>query len=152
MTILDLSPNDSTLILSAQFSAPPERVFAAWLDPNALAHWIRPSPECRVVVEQYDVQVGGAFRVKMILAEGEFAYGGTFTRIDSPTYLEMTWQWDSPDDDPYPETFLLVECQPDSGGTRLTLTHTKLRSLESRDAHAEGWSGSLNALDRYLQS
>jgi uncharacterized protein YndB with AHSA1/START domain len=151
-SVLDLSPDESTLVLTARYVFPPDRVFAAWLDPEAMARWIRPSPDCRIEVQRFEPRLGGAFRVVMSMAEGDYGYSGTFTAIEPPRRLEMSWQWDQTTDEPYPETSVLVECEPDDEGTRLTLTHSRIRSLESRLAHAEGWTGSLTALSLYLEN
>lgn len=152
LSILDLSPDDSTLVLTAHYAFAPERVFAAWLDPVAMTKWIRPSPECKIEVLRFEPTVGGVFEVRMMLDEGTFGYSGRFTVIETPHRLEMTWLWEPHDDDPYPETHLTVELQPNASGTQLTLTHSKLRSLESRDAHGEGWSTTLRSFAAYLEN
>jgi uncharacterized protein YndB with AHSA1/START domain len=145
-SVLDVSPDDATLVLTAHYPASPERVFAAWLDPILLADWMKPSPECQLNVLRFEPMVGGQFAAQMHLEEGVFGYSGSFTVIDPPHRLEMTWLWDPTEENPYPETHLAVNLEPEEGGTRLTLTHSRLRSLESRDAHSEGWTGSLSVL------
>ncbi len=151
--VLDLSPDDSTLILTAHYAFPPERVFSAWLDPESMVHWIKPTPSCRIEVLEFEAQVGGTFRVRMNMDEGEITYSGRFVTIDFPHRLEMTWQWEpTGDGDDYPETFMTIECEAFESGTRLTLTHEKMRSLESRDSHSEGWTSTLTELLRYLST
>lgn len=151
-SVLDLSTDESTLVLSTWYSASPERVFGAWLDPEAMKKWIKPSPECVLEILRFEAQVGGEFAARMILDEGTFGYSGRFHAIDPHHYIEMSWQWDPSDEDPYPETLLTIELQPQNGGTQLVLTHKRLRSLESRDAHSEGWTNTLTTLFTYLET
>ncbi|MFN7171792.1 MAG: SRPBCC family protein [Fimbriimonadaceae bacterium] len=152
-SVLDLSTDDSTLVLSAQYNFPIDRVFSAWLDPEALMHWIKPNPSCNIEILEFEPRVEGAFRINMIMDEGIFGYSGVMKVIDAPNRIEMTWQWDwSEDEEPYPETYLTVQCDEIDGGTRLTLTHERMRSVESRDSHSEGWTGSLTALSEYLEA
>ncbi|MCG9894591.1 MAG: SRPBCC domain-containing protein [Fimbriimonadaceae bacterium] len=151
-SILDLSTDDSTLVLSARYPFPPERAFRAWLDPAALQAWLRPDPDCRTTMLTFDPRVGGEFSFRMTWSDSSTGWSGRFIRIDPPHRLEMTWTWDPEDDVPYPETLLTVEIEPDGEGSRLTLTHSRLRSPESRDAHGEGWTGSLTKLHSLLNT
>lgn len=149
-SVLDLSTEESVLVLTAVYQASPERVFEAWLNPEAIKKWVKPMPTCETVVLQYDPHGSGEFAVHMHIEGEVYGYFGTFTRIDPPTRLEMTWTWDPTPNDPYPETYLTIDLEPAGSGTRLTLTHSKIRSLESREAHSEGWTGSLTELNAYI--
>jgi hypothetical protein len=45
-----------------------------------------------------------------------------------------------------------VEFVPVGVSTEIRLTHEQLPSIESRDDHAQGWSGTFDKLEKYLVS
>jgi uncharacterized protein YndB with AHSA1/START domain len=45
-----------------------------------------------------------------------------------------------------------VEFFPVGVSTEIRLTHEQLPSIESRDDHAQGWSGTFDKLEKYLVS
>lgn len=50
--------DDRTLVIERRFAAPPDRVYAAWTDPEALPRWFGPAGyACET--ERIDVRVGG---------------------------------------------------------------------------------------------
>lgn len=151
-SVLDLSTEESVLVLTAVYQASPERVFEAWLNPEAIKKWVKPMPTCETEVLKYDPHGTGEFAVHMHIEGEVYGYRGVFTQIDPPRRLEMTWTWDPTPNEPYPETYLVIEIEPSESGARLTLTHSKVRSLESRNAQSEGWTGSLTQLAHYLQT
>jgi uncharacterized protein YndB with AHSA1/START domain len=54
-------PNSTTLVLRRTFTASRQRVFRAWIEPEALQHWLRPRGMA-VTVRSLDARVGGSFR------------------------------------------------------------------------------------------
>ena len=66
--ITDLSRTpESTIRIEKHIPAPPEQVFAAWIDPGRMADWYAPSDDFGPTVGQVDPQVGGQYRVGMLL-------------------------------------------------------------------------------------
>src|SRR6185369_8573475 len=78
------------LVVRRVLPAPRERVFAAWLDPESLAQWMRPDTVAATVVE-VDPRVGGRFRIAMQRGDGEVEHRGEYLTIDPPRRLEFTW-------------------------------------------------------------
>ncbi len=58
-----------TLSLTRYFQAPPERVFAAWTQPELLKQWFAPRP-VETVQAEIDLRVGGVQRITMRMPDG----------------------------------------------------------------------------------
>ncbi len=141
---------DVTLGLTRHFKAPREIVFRAFTDPSELVRWW--GPEGMDVPEIHlDVRPGGKWRTCMRSSEGSLhCVGGVYREIVPPKRLVMTWTWEQGDLEGR-ETLVTLEFADSNGGTELRLTHERLPSESSRDAHRGGWSSSLDCLERYLQ-
>ena len=98
-----------TLRLTRQFSAPRERVFAAWTTPEALKRWWCPPgwvPE-RIEV---DLRTGGTYSLGMRESKGRSVVSiqGRFLEVRAPKRLVYTWRWNGAFEG-MPETQVTVE-------------------------------------------
>lgn len=146
---------DSTTSLEIRrtFAAPRERVFQAWVEPEALRQWFHPSDQVATPVVEIDLRVGGRYYLEMHGAEGAIhRLGGTYREIIPPEKLVFTWQWLGEDGEaPEAESLVTVVFRPvGDGKTEIVLTHTALSSAEARDNHAQGWEGTLDELGTFL--
>jgi uncharacterized protein YndB with AHSA1/START domain len=140
---------ESTIRIEKHIPATPEQVFAAWTDPDRMADWYAPSDDFGPTIGEVDLQVGGAYRIGMLLP-GRTDYrfvSGHYSRVDAPRTLSFTWSWE-PYQPGWPETQITVEFRPGGDGTDLMLTHERFRDEADRDRHAEGWRGCLDRLAR----
>lgn len=139
---------DSTLRLTRQFNAPPELVWKAWTDPEAMQSWIHPGDGFTTPTVEWDLRVGGRYRIVMRSPDGEeFTTSGRFEVIEPPYRISYTWTWTSTPDR---LALVTVTFTPKDGGTELHLTHAGLVDETDRQNHEGGWSNSLIALDRWL--
>ena len=93
-----------------------------------------------------DARVGGGFRVVFRTEDGEeHDVSGVYREVVPDERLVFTWAWRST---PERESLVTVELRPDGEGTSLTLTHERFFDEPARDRHREGWSGSLDKLER----
>lgn len=122
-----------------------ERVFAAWLDPESLATWMRPG-ETNATVVEVDPRVGGRFRIMMQHAGCGSEHTGEYLAIVPPTLLSFTWISAATDLRP---TVVTVELLERDGGTELVLTHRRLPAARI-DAHRQGWTDILRLLEARL--
>lgn len=137
------------LHLEKVLPAPAERVFAACLDPEALAEWWGPAGFTSPRVE-LDVREGGPYRITMQPPEGDaFHLRGEFVEIDPPRRLAYTFEWEEPDpDDQLTEATLSF--QDHREGTKLVLDQGPFRTEARRALHETGWTETLERLERFL--
>jgi uncharacterized protein YndB with AHSA1/START domain len=135
-----------TLKLERLIAAPPDRVFAAWTQPELLAQWSSPQG-ISIDGGELDLRVGGHWRVTMHGADGGTREAfGTYREIVAPSRLVYTHAWHV-GGGTTPVTLLTVEFRAEGTSTRLVLTQTGFESAESRDGHRIGWSSSIDNLE-----
>lgn len=114
-----------TITITAQFAAPPERVWAVYADPRQLEKVWGP-PEFPATVVEHDLSPGGRMTYYMTSPEGE-RFGGWWeiTEVDRPRSFRFRDGFADADLQPLPEmpvsentyTFEALE-----GGTRAVFT------------------------------
>jgi uncharacterized protein YndB with AHSA1/START domain len=148
ITSLTRTP-ESTIHIEKYIPARPEQVFAVWTRPDQMADWYAPSDEFGPTIGEVDLQVGGPYRIGMLLpgrTDPRFV-SGQYCRVDAPRTLSFTWAWE-PHKAGTHETQVTVEFHPKGAGTALVLTHERFRDESDRNSHAQGWQGCLNRLNR----
>jgi uncharacterized protein YndB with AHSA1/START domain len=138
---------ETTLRVEQYIGAPPEQVFAAWVDPRLMGDWYAPSDEFGPTVGQVDAQVGGTYRIEMYPrgAAEPHVLSGQYCSIDEPRSLSFTWAHE-PLRPGWNETQVTLDFQPQGAGTNLVLTHERFRSEPDRRDHLNGWRGCLRRL------
>jgi uncharacterized protein YndB with AHSA1/START domain len=131
------------LTLKRRLSAPPERVYQAWTDPQKMMRWFAPAG-AETLAAETDARVGGRFRVLMRTADGqEHDVQGIYREVVHNERLVFTWQWRSK---PEWESLVTVTLKRDGEATILTLVHEQLPDDAERDEHRDGWGGALDKL------
>ena len=147
--------NESTtyeVVLHRTFKASREKVFSAWTDPRAIAEWFGPAPGGHVDSIDLNLRVGGSYRFVYVAADGStMGISGVYTEVVVPNRLAFTWKWESSGLQP-DETTISIDFIERGQETEIVLTHQKLSSTESKEAHAMGWSGCLEGFARYVES
>jgi serine/threonine protein kinase len=141
---------ESTIRLEKYVPAPPDWVYAMWIDPGQMADWYAPFDDFGPTVGEVDPHVGGNYRVGMLppgQADRRFV-SGQYCRVDAPRTLSFTWAWEPPHDTGSPETQVTLEFHARGEGTDLVLTHERFRDEADRNGHARGWQGCLDRLSR----
>jgi len=132
----------AVLTVRRRIDAPADELFDAWLDPSALAQWMRP-PGIERTEARLDAREGGAFEIVMHTADGPVHHSGVYRRIERPHRLVFTWV--SPFTDAH-ETLVSVEFRADRGSTEVVVTHERLPAQWRAD-HEQGWAGALVQLE-----
>jgi uncharacterized protein YndB with AHSA1/START domain len=139
------------LRLERLLDASPERVFAAWTDPDLLRRWWAAQPDWTTPEARTDVRVGGRYRLSMQDADGTVhTVVGEYLEVDPPRRLVYTWQWE-PQGDPAPTgvvTVVEVDFVADGSATRVVLEQRGFDGEADRDEHDHGWRGCLDKLER----
>ena len=141
--------DDTALMIRRTFDADIHRLWKALTDPKAWMHWFG----ANIATPQNtgaDLRVGGRWFIEMTGNEtGEgHSMGGEFTEVEAPNRVSFTWAWYSKPDAVSQVTYALRDIG--DGRTTLTLTHERFASVELRDGHNRGWSGSMDNLAAYL--
>jgi uncharacterized protein YndB with AHSA1/START domain len=136
--------------LRRRFRAPPEKVFRAWTQPEALKAWWCPSGWSATAIE-VDLRVGGEYRIGMRRAGrgAEIAVFGHFLEVRPPKRLRYTWRWEGAFER-MPDTSVTVEFVRSGRGTELTLYHENFDDAGIRQQHWIGWIAACNRLDLAL--
>jgi uncharacterized protein YndB with AHSA1/START domain len=140
------------LQLNRVIPASRERVFAAWTTPEAIKVWFGPD-NCRVSDVQVDLRVDGEYCFSLSTDDlGEIKVRGRYLEVTPPTKLIYTWRWEGNSELTVGTSLVTVEFTSAGTFTEIHLTHEQLPSIESRDDHGHGWSGTLDKLEKYLVS
>lgn len=135
----------TTLKMTRLISAPREKVFKSWTNPNDIKRWWSPEGFTTEVAE-VDLRVGGAYRIGMKSPDGEVLYvAGVYREVQPPSKLVFTWAWDE-DGTPGHESLVTVEFIERANATEIVFSHDQLADAESRDKHAGGWAGCFDKL------
>jgi uncharacterized protein YndB with AHSA1/START domain len=138
-----------TLELKRILLAPPVVAFAAFSDPNQLAEWWGPRG-FTVPSLEFDPRVGERFRIEMQPPEGDrFHLAGEFREVDPPARLAFTFVWDPPDPDDL-ETLVALSFRDLGESTEVNLTQGPFTTEARRTLHRDGWTDSLDKLERLV--
>lgn len=142
-------PQKPSLTLKRRLKASPEKVFAAWTDPEKIVHWFGPHETVDGSVRaEMDVRAGGRYRVNFTTVDGEkHQIGGEYQEVVANERLVFSWAWHST---PERESLVTVTLKPDGDGTILTLLHERFFDQKARDGHEHGWTGTLEKLEHYF--
>ncbi|MDB5099510.1 MAG: hypothetical protein JWM80_3931 [Cyanobacteria bacterium RYN_339] len=133
------------ITVTHRFSASPERVFDAWLDPAKIANWmVAPArkmmgteDECLKI--EVDARPGGKFSFVVRRAGEDLDHTGDYLEVDRPRRLAFTWGVPK-----YSKDFstITLTFAPDGTGTLVTLEAAGVAE-EYRERTQQGWTAIL---------
>ena len=131
-----------TVRLHRVLNAPPERVFKAFLDPDALVKWMAPHG-FTAKVHHLDPQVGGSYKMSFTnFSTGHsHSFSGKYIEIVPNQLLRYTDQFD--DLDLPGEIQMTIELKPVLVGTEVNITQAGLPDVIPVEACYLGWQESL---------
>jgi uncharacterized protein YndB with AHSA1/START domain len=136
-----------SLTIKRRFNAPPEKVYAAWTDPEKVKHWMGPGA-VEVLSAENDARVGGRYRWVMKAPDGEVHdASGVYREVVPNEKLVFTWAWKST---PERESLVTIDFKRDGAGTVMTFMHEQFFDEDARDRHNAGWTGAFEKLEKYL--
>ena len=135
----------STVKLHRVFTAPPERVFRAFIDPDALVKWMAPHG-FTAKVHHLDAKVGGSYKMSFsnFTTGTSQSFGGTYHEIMPNQLLRYTDQFDDPNLPGQIE--VTIQCHPVSVGTEVHITQSGIPDVIPAEACYLGWQESLQLL------
>ena len=136
----------AAVVVRRKIAASAEDLFDAWLDPEALAIWMRPGAAINRTQARVEPRVGGRFEINMHADSGVIPHSGVYRVIDRPRKLVFTWV--SPHTGEH-DSLVTVDFLPSGGQTEVVVTHEHLPEAK-REAHNGGWTRALEKLDQAI--
>lgn len=140
------------LVVKRSYSAAPERVFDAWLNPDIARKWLFTTDGSEIVEIEIDARVGGKFvfidRRNTGEFKGDIRHVGEYLEIDRPHRLVFTFG--VPQFNPA-MTRVEIDIVADGPGCELTLTHYDVPGEWAARTN-EGWTMLLGNLEREISA
>ena len=138
-----------TLRIERTFDAPAEAVFEAWTSEEVLRRWFHVDPDWETPTAEVDLRVGGDLRVVMRDPSDGAEYGarGSYTVVEPPSRLAMTWVWD---DDPGNPQMIELEFRERAGRTTVVMINSGIPTERQRESQEGGWTRCFDRLDGAL--
>jgi uncharacterized protein YndB with AHSA1/START domain len=135
---------ETSLEVKRIFLAPVSLVYQAWINPEMLNGWFRPTTEMTSICS-VDLRVGGRYSIQMKNPKGDFTVAGDYKEIVPEKKLVFSWQWQGEEEYEVTQVTVLFRAIS-SAETELTLLHEYFVTHEERDSHGEGWLGTFDQL------
>ncbi|MGB1586326.1 MAG: SRPBCC domain-containing protein [Thermoplasmatota archaeon] len=141
-----------TLQLQRHISAPPERVYKAFLDPDAMVKW-NPPHGFVGKMHHHEGKVGGTYKMSFrnFNTDTEHTFGGKYVELNPYTRLRWTDAFDeSMGEDMQGQMMVTVDLEPTAIGTFVTITQEGLPDAMPREFATAGWQESLMMLEQLV--
>jgi uncharacterized protein YndB with AHSA1/START domain len=131
-------------------AAPPEKVYKAFLDPDAMAKWLPPKGFTGKVHEM-NAQVGGGYRMSFtnFTTGKSHSFGGSYLELKPSEKLVYIDKFDDPN---LPgEMTVTVNLKKVSVGTDMNIEQAGIPDMIPPEACYLGWQESLAALAKLVE-
>jgi uncharacterized protein YndB with AHSA1/START domain len=143
----DSDSPQQTLVVRRTIQASPERLFAAWTEPEQLRAWWGPEGVVCIAAD-VDLRPGGRYRIGNQLPDQRVLWiVGEFELVEPPRRLVYTWRVEGLSET---EERVTVQFESQGAATEVIVTHERIPSREIRDQHEQGWEGCLSGLAEFL--
>lgn len=141
----------NTVRLHRVLRAPPERIYRAFLDPQALVKWLPPHG-FTAEVHRLDARVGGSYAMSFTnFSNGQrHSFGGEYLELVPPTRLRHTDRFDDANLPGQMQT--TVELKAVSCGTELSVVQEGIPEMIPTEACYLGWQESLVLLAQLVEA
>ncbi|RDZ29633.1 polyketide cyclase [Lysobacter silvisoli] len=139
-----------TVRLHRVFTAPPERVYRAFLDAAALAKWLPPDG-FTCTVHELEAKVGGRYRMSFanFTTGNGHAFGGTYLELVPNERIVHDDRFDDPN---LPGTMVTtITLSAVSCGTELQVVQEGIPDVIPPEQCYLGWQESLTLLERLVE-
>ena len=145
-----MSNSENTVRLHRVLRAPAERIYRAFLEPDAMARWLPPYGFLGKV-ESIDARVGGSYRMSFtnFRSGKSHLFGGTYVELTPHERIRYTDKFDDPN---LPgEMNVTVTFRPVLCGTELTVVQEGIPSVIPAEMCYLGWQESLIQLAQLVE-
>lgn len=132
-------------------AAPPERVYRAFIDPDAMVKWLPPHG-FTAKVHQMDARVGGGFKMSFtnFSTKHSHSFGGKYLELKPNELLRYTDKFDDPN---LPgEMQVTVTLREVMCGTELKVIQENIPEMIPAEMCYLGWQQSLNLLTQLIEA
>ena len=145
-----MTPTTGTVKLHRVFKASPEKVYKAFLNPDALAKWLSPYGfTCKV--HSMDARVGGEYKMSFTnFSTGQgHSFGGKYTQLKPGELIEYMDHFDDPN---LPgEMHCKISLRKVVCGTDISIVQEGVPSAIPVEMCYLGWQESLNQLAHLIE-
>lgn len=144
------TPATHTIRLHRVLRAKPERVYRAFLDPDAKVKWLPPHG-FTAKVHHLDAKVGGTYRMSFtnFTTGSSHTFGGTYVELTPHTRIRYTDKFEDPN---LPgEMNVTIELTEVFCGTELNITQEGVPAVIPPQACYMGWQESLILLAQLVE-
>jgi uncharacterized protein YndB with AHSA1/START domain len=141
----------STIRLHRVLRAPPDRVFKAFVDPDALVKWMPPNG-FTAKVHHIDARPGGKFKMSFtnFSTGSSHSFGGDYQEVVPGQRLRYTDKFDDPN---LPGVMqMTVTFKKVSTGTELDITQEGIPDVIPAEACYLGWQESLTLFAKLVEA
>ena len=141
-----------TLRLKRFLKAPPEKVYKAFVDPDALAAWLPPHGFVGKV-HSMDARVGGTFRMSFYTATKSWSntFGGTYVELVPNKRIVHTDRFETDDPAMQGEMRVTITLTPQDGGTLVEVLQEGIPAGPASSGAPYGWSQSFEKLAQLVE-
>jgi uncharacterized protein YndB with AHSA1/START domain len=141
----------NTIRLHRVLRATPERIYRAFLDPDAMVKWLPPNG-FTAKVHQADARVGGSYRMSFrnFTTGKSHSFGGRYLELTPNERLRYTDQFDDPNLPGEMQT--TVTLKKVSVGTELNVVQEGVPEVIPAEACYLGWQESLTLLAKLVEA
>lgn len=143
--------NTNTIRLHRVLQAPPERVYRAFLDANAMVKWLPPNGFTGQV-HHLDAKVGGTYSMSFtnFTTKKSHSFGGEYLELTPNERIRHTDRFDDPN---LPgEMRTTITLKQVSVGTELNIVQEGVPAVIPAEACYLGWQESLTLLAKLVEA
>ena len=144
------APNTNTVRLHRVLRAKPERVYRAFIDPDAMVKWLPPNGFTGKV-HHLDAQVGGTFKMSFtnFNTRKSHSFGGKYLELKPNELLRYTDKFDDPN---LPgEMITTVVLKQVVCGSEVSITQEGIPAMIPVELCFLGWQESLTLLNQLVE-
>lgn len=143
--------NTNTIRLHRVLQAPPERVYRAFLDANAMVKWLPPNGFTGQV-HHLDAKVGGTYRMSFtnFTTEKSHSFGGEYLELTPNERIRHTDKFEDPNLPGEMQTTITLKQV--SVGTELNIVQEGVPAVIPAEACYLGWQESLTLLAKLVEA
>ena len=140
----------NTVRLHRVIATKPEKIYRAFIEPDALAKWLPPDG-FTCTVHQFDAKVGGTFKMSFrnFSTGASHSFGGEYVELVPYEHLRYTDKFDDPNLPGLLE--VTVTLKEVSVGTELNIVQEGVPDVIPPEACYLGWQDSLRNLTQLVE-